>query len=86
MAAAAKATAFKRNFMSVSSLTLPWVSCNAGREGMACVDLPSVIHPSFMTSASNAIETTKLIQIDGSCARPNQSIIFSLTATKARFR
>ena len=37
-----------------------------------------------MTSASSAIETPKLIQIDGSVSRPNQAIIFSLTATNAR--
>ena len=37
-------------------------------------------------SASSSIESTKLIQIDGSLASPNQPIIFSLTATKSKFR
>ena len=31
------------------------------------------------------MDATKLNQIDGSLSRLNQSIIFSLTATKARF-
>ena len=45
----------------------------------------SVIMMTAYTSTKNAIDAMKLNQIDGSCSRPNHSIIFSLTATNARF-
>ena len=85
-AAVAKATAFKRNFIVCLLWYFPGYSRRAGREeSPAAFSNRRRVQPLRMTSASKAIDTTKLIQIDGSCARPNQPTIFSLSATKARF-
>ena len=42
--------------------------------------------PFLMTSASSAIDSTKLIQIEGSSSIPNQPAMRSLNATNSRLR
>ena len=66
-----------------SPLVLPVVDMDTPA-GKRRPDALETHQPLRMISASTSIETTKLIQIEGSCSRPNQLTIFSLTPTKAR--
>ncbi len=81
-AAAANAMPCNRNFIVVSCECFPLCIGTAGWEGKAGCP---VFQPLRMINANSAIDNPKLHQIDGSCSRPNQVTIFSLTATNARF-
>ena len=85
-AAAAKATAFKRSFIRLSPRdVLPVVDSQtpAGKLSAGALSdrLSALAHDQRQQQPSTA---TKLIQIDGSCSRPNQSIILSLTADEGQ--
>ena len=83
-AATARATAFNRNFIFVSS-DLPFDDIDTPAGKVSAGRTSRKGYPLRITSASNSIEIAKPIQIEGSCSRPNQAIILSLTATNARF-
>ena len=87
-AAAAKATGVKRIFIGVSSWHFPVMAgdIRLGRNGRLAFKTSLCGQPRRITSASRSIEATNPNQIEGSCSRPNHSIMRSLTATKARFR
>src|SRR4029078_6887747 len=85
-AAAANATTCMRYLISVSSEY--YFPCGggraAGKNGPESFSKNTSAQPLRRTNPSTSIETTKLIQIEGSASRPTTPTSFSLTATRPR--